>query len=423
MRRWTNKEAKWPRTVRRVGAVLASVLALAAGASCSNDATGPDAPREVVLGGIFSLTGNWATLGVTSKAAMELAVEDVNAYVAGRGIHFTADVQDTKLDPATALAKLTALRAAGVQIVIGPQSSAELAALKPYVDANPVLLVSQSSTAGSLAVAGDGIFRFTAADSLEGVAVSALMWDDGIRAVIPVWRGDAGNQGLHTSTAARFGSLGGTVSAGVEYAPTAIAFAATVATIGTQVRAARAAHPAAQVGVYLAGFDEVASVFALAAADSVLGSVRWYGSDGVALSGALLTPQAAAFADGVGFPNPIFGLENANSEKWQPVAARIKARSGVDPDAFALAVYDAVWVAAQAYLATPEPVQAADLKAKFVAAAGSYYGATGWTVLNAAGDRKYADFDFFAVRHGTGAAYAWTRVAQYDTKAGTLTRP
>ena len=34
--------------------------------------------REVIIGGLFSLTGNWSTLGATSTAAMELATSDVN---------------------------------------------------------------------------------------------------------------------------------------------------------------------------------------------------------------------------------------------------------------------------------------------------------------------------------------------------------
>jgi branched-chain amino acid transport system substrate-binding protein len=405
----------------RAAARAAACLALVVASACS-DTTGADAHRDVTLGGVFSLTGNWASLGVTSKAAMELAVEDVNAYAAGRGITFRADIRDSKLDPATALAALQSLRQSGVQVVIGPQSSAELATLKPYVDANPVIVVSQSSTAGSLAVKNDRIFRFTPADSLEGVAASALMWSDGIRAVVPIWRGDAGNQGLHTATAARFAAQGGTVSAGVEYAAAATSYTTAVASLATQVQQALATHPASQVAVYYAGFDETADVFALAAANPVLTSVRWYGADGIAQSSALLThPSAVAFAEQVGFPAPLFGLDPSAQEKWQPLAARIKARAGSDPDAFALAVYDAVWVAAQAYLASPRNVSADELAARFVAGAGSYYGATGWTVLNAAGDRQYADFDFWAVRP-SGASHAWTRVAGYDTRLGTLTR-
>lgn len=409
-----------PSLARRAWGVAALALALAGTAACENG-TGSDT-QEVTLGGLFSLTGNWASLGVTSKAALELAVEDANRYAAGRGITFRADVRDTKLDPARALVALDSLRAAGAMIVIGPQSSAELAALKPRVDGQPVIVVSQSSTAGSLAVAGDRILRFTAADSLEGVASAALMWSDGIRTVVPVWRADAGNQGLRAATRTAFMARGGTVSAGAEYAATATAFGPTATTLGTQVRAALAGRPAGEVGVYAAGFDEVADLFVAAAADPVLASVRWYGADGIAQSGALLArPAAVAFAQTVGFPSALFGLDFTARTSWQPVATRIQARAGAAPDAFALAVYDAARVAALAYLASPADVGVDSLMSRFVQAAGAYHGATGWTALNAAGDRQYADFDFWAIRP-SGTTYAWTRVAGYETRSGTLSR-
>ena len=409
-----------PSLARRAGGVAAMALALAAAASCEGT-TAIDSD-EVVIGGIFSLTGNWASLGVTSEAAMELAVEDANAFAAGRGVTFRADVRDTKLDPAIALTEVQSLQADGVQLIIGPQSSAELAAIKPYVDDNELIVVSQSSTAGSLAVAGDRIFRFTAADSLEGVASAALMWADGIRTVIPIWRGDPGNQGLHTSTRTAFAARGGTVTAGVGYSATATSYAATVATLGAQVRQALATRPAGEVAVYLAGFDEVADVFAAAAADSVLAGVRWYGADGIAQSGALLTrPAAVAFAQRVGFPSALFGLDFSARQNWEPVATRIQQRAGSAPDAFALAVYDATWVAALAYLASSDDVEVDSLATRFVRAAATYHGTTGWTVLNGAGDRQYADFDFWAIRPA-GSGHAWTRVAGYETRSGTLSR-
>ena len=158
------------------------------------------------MGGLFSLTGNWATLGVTSKAAMEIGIEDVNPYLAdgGSGIQFTRVIKDTKLDPATALAQITAFKEAGVEVVIGPQSSAEVAAIKSYADANAILVASQSSTAGTLAIAGDNIFRFTPSDTLEAVALVGLMKADGMKTIIPFWRNDAGNIGLQVATRALF---------------------------------------------------------------------------------------------------------------------------------------------------------------------------------------------------------------------------
>jgi branched-chain amino acid transport system substrate-binding protein len=172
------------------------------------------------------------------------------------------------------------------------------------------------------------------------------------------------------------------------------------------------------VAVHLSAFDEAADILALAAADPVLASVRWYGADGVTQSAAIAgRAPAAAFAETVGFPAPTVGADPAARAKWEPLAARIRARSGAEADAFAFGVYDAVWVAAHAYLASPADVRADSLAARFQVAAGTYYGATGWTVLNAAGDRREGIFDFWAIRSRT-----WTQVASYDTRQGTLTR-
>jgi branched-chain amino acid transport system substrate-binding protein len=41
--------------------------------------------------------------------------------------------------------------------------------------------------------------------------------------------------------------------------------------------------------------------------------------------------------------------------------------------------------------------------------------------LNAAGDRKFGDFDFFALTQ-SGATSSWSLRAQYDTQRGVLTR-
>jgi len=128
-----------------------------------------------------------------------------------------------------------------------------------------------------------------------------------------------------------------------------------------------------------------------------------------------------AFAERVGFPSALFGLDFSAQQNWQPVATRIQQRAGSAPDAFALAVYDATWVAALAYLASPANVDVDSLETRFVQAAGTYHGTTGWTTLNAKGDRQYADFDFWAIRP-VGATHAWTRVAGYETRSGTLSR-
>ena len=409
-----------------VAALLTAVLLPSLGSSCQRSTTEPaPAEHEVVLGGLFALTGNWSTLGHTGRAAMELAIEDVNKYLAGNaaGIRFVAAIEDTRLDPDTALAKAQALRAKGAPLFIGPQSSAEVERLKSFVDANGILLVSPSSTAGTLAIPGDNVFRFTPSDSLEGVAIAAMMWQDGKRTIIPIWRDDAGNAGLEKATRTAFTALGGTVLSGIKYGAVVSDFSSIATNLSDQVRVAAAEHDPGTVAVYLAAFDiDAVALFSAACDDSTLGAVHWYGSDGVARSDPMLgSRDAADFAVRVGYPNPVFGLVEGARDVWEPLSARIRARANAEPDAFALAVYDAVWVVARGYVASGATLSIEQLKKAFTTAASTHFGATGWTVLNDAGDRKYGDFDFWAVRP-VGGAPQWTRVAQYETQTGRVVR-
>ena len=132
---------------------------------------------------------------------------------------------------------------------------------------------------------------------------------------------------------------------GYRYELSTADFSTATAAIRSQVANARLTSSASTIGVYLAGFDEVVGVFHSAQSDATLSTTAWYGSDGEALSAALLgDSEAAAFANTVGYPNPIFGLDHGPPEPWQPVANAIQARTGIQPDAYALSAYDALFV-------------------------------------------------------------------------------
>jgi branched-chain amino acid transport system substrate-binding protein len=331
-------------------------------------------------------------------------------------------VEDTGTDPAAALERLRGMAARGIRIVVGPQTSAEVAAVKAYADQNGILVLSQGSTARSLSLPGDNVYRFAQDDTFEAQAVTALLAHDGIRAVVPVWRGDAGNDGLAASVRDSFQALGGSVADGARYSPTATDFAAVVDTVGQQARRAIDEYGAAAVGIYLAAFDEVVPLFHQAARDPVLASLRWYGSDGVALSeGLARDAPAARFAAGAGYPNPIFGLPEETRATWEPIVQRVSATIGRIPESFAISAYDALWLATRAHLEAGDLESPAVLKAALERAAESYSGATGSTAFDEAGDRKVGSYDFWAVRERDGA-FRWARIAQYDGATGAITR-
>jgi branched-chain amino acid transport system substrate-binding protein len=382
--------------------------------------------QQILIGALFSITGNWSTLGNTSTVAAQIAKEDVNSYFnkIGANLEVHIIVKDTKLVPDLALKRLQELAKEGVQIVVGPQSSAEIAAIRTFAEQNGILILSQSSTAGSLSIPGDNVFRFCPDDKLEGEAIAALMHADGIHSIVPIWRNDPGNAGLESSTRIHFTNSGGTVSSGIEYAADTTDFSSQIQTLESQVRDALAEQDqnTAELGVYLAGFDEVVSILKLAAASSTLSSVRWYGSDGVALSQALLNDsEAAEFASNANYPNPLPGLPSEAATVWRPIVKRIEKETGTAPEAFALGIYDAIQIAARTVALRPQERTSAFVKQNIRDVASKYFGATGWTILNKNGDRRFGTFDFLAIRNVRGSRQ-WVRVATYDTGSKSLVR-
>jgi branched-chain amino acid transport system substrate-binding protein len=372
--------------------------------------------RVFKVGVLASLTGSWSSLGQTTVAALEIAEEQIKAEAIRQhgGYRFHFFVRDTQLDPSQALDAIQDLDRRGVKIIIGPQSSAEVAMIKPYADAHDILVISQGRTASSLAIAGDNIFRFCPNDTREAEAIVALMWHDGIRAIVPLWRNDAGNNGLHDSVQSAFQLQGGTVEAGYQYEPTTSDFSVATGSVAGQIdNLVGGGTDPATIGVYLAAFDEVVDVFHSAQGNTTLSNTAWYGSDGVALSAALTGDStAAAFADSVGYPNPIFGLDDALQNEWQPIADEIEARTGITPDAFALSGYDALFVVQRALEDVGDLRDFPAFKAAFVDEASAYEGVTGSTALDAAGDRLKRDFDFWAVEP-QGGDHSWVRIGTY----------
>jgi branched-chain amino acid transport system substrate-binding protein len=200
-------------------AVLLLVVGFAAGWFLRTPAPEVAPQPEVVFGALLALTGSGSSMGESSEAALELAVEDVNEYLLSIGskTRIRVIVEDTKTDPAVALEKLQSLAGKGVRVVIGPVCSAEVETVKAYADENGILLVSPSSVAPSLAISGDNVFRLCPDATHQAEAVARLMWEDGVRVVIPLWRGDVWGADLAKATKDRFEELGGTVVDGIRY--------------------------------------------------------------------------------------------------------------------------------------------------------------------------------------------------------------
>ena len=387
---------------KRLLLVFVCLLALPASAARRHSAD------TIVVGGLFSLTGDGGTLGKASQAALELAARDLNEEFEELVLPYRVKVVvfDTKLTPAGAVEGIQALHDEGATIVIGPQSSAEAAAIRDFATERRMVVISQGSTASSLAIAGDTLYRLAPNDRIEGEAVAALIEADGVEVLVPVWRADAGNTGLKTGVTAFYDGI---EVDGVSYDPATTDFTATVNALGAAVRAAKNAHPGRKVAVYLAAFEEGAAILDRARLDADL-LVNWYGGDGLTQSRALLANGAvASFAAATKFTAPAVTLSEQTRDRWQPLSEEIETRVGFLPDAFSLSVYDAAMVSVLAAAEARRPFFYAP---SFERNVQRYWGVTGPLALDAAGDRRLADFDFWTVKE-TGTSIDWMRTASF----------
>ncbi len=393
--------------------------------------------QTVTLGALLPLSGASSSLGESEDAAIKIAIKDVNEYFSKSNSNTRVGliIEDTQTNPAISLEKLQDLASKGVRIVIGPGTSAEIQEVKDYADKNGILLVSPSSTAPSLAVPGDNIFRFVPDDIHQAQAISKKMWQDGVRVVVPMWRTDVYGNDLFNATKSNFEMLGGKVVDGIGYIPRTGDFSASLnrinfmiwdqdlRSLSLKIGQAVAQYGADKVGVYLVSFDEVVPIFIEAQNEPELSMVKWYGSDGSALNDKLVRNlEAAVFAAKTGFVNPIYGVDNNNSYKFKVIDSQIQKMIGRVPRSYAEVAYDAFWAAALAENSTGGTHDINSLKKSFLQISDTYAGITGDTSLNDAGDRKHGDYDFWAIRANNGnsnsndqSVFAWKQVGRFQS--------
>ena len=400
----------------------------------------PEDGREanVKIGALIPLTGTLSTLGESTEASLKIALKDINEHFSKSHSDTRIEliIEDTKTDPGIALEKLKYLKSQGVQIVIGPATSANVAALRDYADQNGILIISASSTAPQLTIPNDNLFRLVPDDSHQAQAIAKKMWQDGVRVVVPMWRSDIFGEGLHSALSEDFKRLGGKVVEGVGYKPPTGDFSASLHRINfifweQELKALESRlneevkrYGADKVGVHIVSFDEIVPIMIEAERHPRLSSVKWYGSDGSALNADLVrNVDAASFAVKTSFTNPIYAVDDDKNRRFIEVNRHITEEIGHPHRSYAELAYDALWVAALTY----DKVVGANQKttdhnninvlSKTLPRVASYYdGITGKTLLNDAGDRISGSYDFWSITRkndDNASEYEWKRIETF----------
>ncbi|WP_445475653.1 ABC transporter substrate-binding protein [Methanococcoides methylutens] len=363
--------------------------------------------EDITIGALLPLTGELASIGEASQIALEVSTVDINGYFSGLGSGKNVEVivKDTESDPEKALEQLKELDEMGITMVIGPQASNEAEAVLEYANENGIILLSTASTAPSLAIPNDNLFRLVPDDTNQGMVLATFMQEDGMSVVIPMYRNDVWGNGLADEVGMSFEALNGTVLEGVTYETENMDLSAEVKSLNEKVVAATSEYDEGSIAVILCSYGEVTEIFALAQEYPALSDVSWYGTDGIALNRGLINDaDAAGFAAAINLKAPIYGYIRAN-DRYQEIAPKIEGQLGRIPESYALTTYDALWIATFVDLdAIPDNDESAKMAMKTIT--DTHFGMSGWTILDENGDRKYWNYDIWTVAEEDGS-YQW----------------
>ena len=385
-----------------IGAIIAIAIGIVAIASMGtgdivddSDMDVVDTPmmddmETVVVGVILPATGDLSSHGQDNKLGVELGVVDFNEMLmeTNAGWKMEIIIEDTQTDPLIALEKIQSLNAKGIKFVLGPETSAETRNVKSYVDSNNMIIISPSSTAPALAIV-DNIFRFVPDDTIQGKVIAAIMEDNGIEVMVPIYRGDVWGDGLYESSARSFEDIGGIVSEGIRYSPDVQDFATEMSILSKQVDKEMESRDADKIAVMTIGFDETVQLFNAATSYDNLGSILWVGSDGAANNGRIAEdPIASGFAQDTNFIAGQFAA--SDNEIFEHVKNNLTAQIGVAPNTYVYSSYDSVWVLGLTIDEFGTDVDT--VKANLAAIGANYTGAIGNVILNEAGDLATSDY-------------------------------
>lgn len=385
----------------------------------------PAAPKvglsgEIPIGVLLPLSGPLATLGEPNRPALLIAADEINSLLAKSGANWRLKlyIEDTETKPEVALEKLMSLHAKGVKIVIGPMGSGEVLKIKEYADSNKILIISQSSTSPRLWIKNDYIYRFVPNDLYQGPIGPKFAKKLGVTHIFIVYLANPWGDGLAEVSEKTANELGIKVAGKFRIAEAATDYSAEVSSLVAEVnKLVGQGVPPEKIMIHLITYGE-ATTFMLSAREyDVLWKVKWFGSDGTAYEGTLLSERKTAeFSSSVRFVSPIFAP--TKTPRYQEVFNEIVNRLGRSPPPYAFNAYDALWVVALC-LITTNKYDADAVISVMPSILKNYYGSSGYIELDEAGDRIAADYELAEIVAKDGT-YEWATTGAYYGATGEI---
>lgn len=369
-----------------------------------------------------------ATVGLETMKPFRdvILMPDANKFAAllGYDTKFVISIDDAQGQPATHLEKVQAFKSMGIEIFEGGLWSAQAQASLNYCNTNKMIMWSTSSTAPTLSIAGDYLFRLCPSDSFLAPALVEVTWSYGIKHIVFIQRGDAWGDGIKNIFEPAWKAKGGDfLGDTIRYAAEATEYANYLAVADQQITDALAkGYKIEEIGGVLLAFNEAPVLVTQAADYPNVYKVRWFGADGTAKS-QYIRDQSAAGA----LQMKVFSLLAASTanELYNAIDARYMALNKLPLGSYNGYSYDLnVNIMPTSFFMT-QSTKGVDNVAMCIPICYNTFGCTGWDRLLPNGDRVPPPFDVWGfglvngkcdfVNYGTYdndlAKMAWNKVA------------
>jgi len=391
--------------------------------------------KTIKIGVLCDLSGPLSTYGNDIKKTLTIAEEKINEYFANHSLPYkvTFEFEDTQVNPTIALQKVQTLYSKGINLIIGPMGSGEVANIKDYVTSNKIIIISPSSTAIPPLIGCTKpsdkkyIFRFVATDDFQTKAIADELKDVGIKAVVILYVGNAWGKGLYECIKPRLENYSIEIKDVIPYDQNTADFTPYIQKMTNDINDLLKKYKPSEIGIVAFSYEEVANLLSQIPDNSPLLNVMWFGCDGCAKSNQVINvAKNRPKVIGVGLYSTLF---DSKGPAYDELKEEYQKRGyGESPYQYALNAYDAAWVLCLAYVEVMNKTGGKydpDLMAEIIPAVTENYSkgvygvkpVTGYIKLNEWNDRASGDYAIWYVTKNC----KWDKAGVWHYKNETIT--
>jgi branched-chain amino acid transport system substrate-binding protein len=236
-------------------------------------------------------------------------------------------------------------------------------------------------------------------------------------AIVALQTGDSWGDGLFGALKQRYEASGGKVQEQIRYDPATTEFSSEIAEAASAIKTAESTYGKDHVALELIAMADQAPALLLAAKSyPELLDIPWFGSDGYCMTTPIIQ-QSGDLAVKTKQVSTWFSF--ARTSRFDQLASKFYNKTGYAVQGFVVALYDSAWVLTYSLLMT-QKYDGEALTEVLPTVADSYFGATGWTVLNEYGDRAAGDYDIYTINVVNGKTQ-WSIIGHYSGTTDSVT--